>query len=89
MTTERKANLIDTLQDLAQDHGYEQVVRTLAAQVMAEAVIAVDVAADLGDGDTTCARALTGAAGLLRMAASRIRASGVDAIRGMGVEETG
>ncbi len=89
MTTEHEDKLIDTLQDLAQEHGYGAVVRTVAGMVSAEALIAGDVAADLDDGDTSCARALAGAASLLRLAASRIRASGVDAIRGMGVEETG
>ncbi len=89
MTTELDAKLIDAVQDLIHGHGYEAVARALAGQVSAEAQIAGDVAADLGDGDTGCARALAGAASLLRMAASRIRASGVDAIRGMGVEDAG
>ncbi len=89
MTTEHQDKLIDALQDLIQEHGYRAVVRTVAGMVSAEALIAVDVAADLDDGDTACARALGRAASLLRMAASRIRASGVDAIRGMGQGEAG
>ena len=89
MTTEQEAKLIDALQDMILENGYEAVVRAMAGQVNAEAGIAEDVAADLGDGVTSCARALGSAAGLLRMAAGRIRASEVVEIRGIGGKDAG